>query len=124
MITPTATLIFIIISSIFLLVIIPWLDGSKVLAKYISLRYTLVAFCLIMAFGCVLDLSHLAESSRNIVLMGGLLLVGLFVLVRSLEKVKLGSRDLKLSIKKGDAEATTELTQSTKQEAQDGKKED
>ena len=92
-----------------LLVVIPILDGSKKFSKYISLRYTLVSLALIMSLGCILDFSHLAESSRNIVLMGGLILVGVFVIVRSLEKFKLGSKVIELSAKKGDIEVGAKL---------------
>ena len=92
------------------LIIIPTLGGSKKFSKYISLRYTLVAITLIMSLGCVLDFSHLAESSRNIVLYGGLILVGLFVIVRSIEKMKLGGKSIEFSIEKGDAKAKATIT--------------
>lgn len=102
MLTPTLAAIILLVTSVLLLMIIPLLDGSKRFAKYISLRYTLVALSLVMALGCVLDFSHLAESSRNIVLTGGLILVGLFVVVRSLEKLKLGNKVIEFSAEKGD----------------------
>ena len=88
MITPSWATIAIIASALFLLVIIPLLDGSHRFGKYISLRYTLVVVALTCVLGCILDFSHLQESSRNIVLCGGLALTGLFVVVRSLEKSK------------------------------------
>jgi prepilin signal peptidase PulO-like enzyme (type II secretory pathway) len=102
MLTPNIAAVILLVVCILLLVIIPLLDGSHRFAKYISLRYTLVAVALIMALGCVLDFSHLAESSRNTVLMGGLILVGLFVVVRSLEKVKLGGKKIDIEVQKGD----------------------
>ena len=92
MITPYLATIAIIASALFLLVIIPLLDGSHRFGKYISLRYTLVVVALTCVLGCILDFSHLQESSRNIVLCGGLALTGLFVVVRSLEKCKLGAK--------------------------------
>lgn len=82
---------------ILLLVVIPMLDGSTRFAKYISLRYTLVSVTLIMALGCILDFSHLADQSRNIVLLGGIILVGIFVIVRSFEKMKLGNKVIEIS---------------------------
>src|SRR5574344_1584884 len=102
MISANAATITLLCVGFFLLVLIPLLDGSKRFYKYISLRYTLVAVALIMALGCVLDFSHLAESSRNTVLMGGLILVGLFVVVRSLEKVKLGGKKIDIEVQKGE----------------------
>lgn len=102
MLTPNLAAIILLVACVLLLMIIPLLDGSKRFSKYISLRYTLVALSLIMALGCVLDFSHLAESSRNIVLTGGLILVGLFVVVRSLEKLKLGNKVIEFTAEKGD----------------------
>lgn len=115
MLSPILTAIIMIIMIIFLLVVIPLLDGSKRLGKYISLRYTLVAVCLIMALGCVLDFSHLGESSRNIVLSGGLVLVGLFVAVRSLEKIKLGNKVFNVEVHKGDMGASASLENKDKE---------
>lgn len=125
MIAPSLATIAIIASALFLLVIIPLLDGSKRFGKYISLRYTLVVVALTMALGCILDFSFLIESSRNIVLCGGLVLTGLFVVFRSLEKCKLGARTVNITAKKGDIElsATMERDNKTKieSEAKDGK---
>lgn len=109
MLSPDIATIVIIGAAIFLLVIIPMLDGSQRFAKFISLRYTLVAVALIMALGCVLNFSHLTESSRNIVLMGGMILVGIFVFVRSIEKIKLGSRNIEVKVSKGDASAEAKI---------------
>lgn len=109
MISPTVTTSVMILMIIFLLIAIPLLDASTKLGKYISLRYILVALSLIMALGCILDFSHLNESSRNIVLAGGLILVGLFVVVRSLEKVKLGTRSFEVELHKGDLGASAKL---------------
>jgi hypothetical protein len=97
MLTPELAAIILLVVSLVLLIVIPMLDGSKRFSKFISLRYTLVAVALIMAIGCILDFSHLTESSRNIVLMGGVILTGIFVIVRSLEKLKLGNKTIELS---------------------------
>lgn len=85
------------------------MDGLDRFAKFISLRYILVAMSLIMALGCVLDFSHLAESSRNIILTGALILVGIFVMLRSIEKVKLGGKKVEITIEKGDMKASTTI---------------
>jgi protein-S-isoprenylcysteine O-methyltransferase Ste14 len=109
MLTPELASIILLGVSVLLLIVIPLLDGSERFSKYISLRYILVAVSLIMALGCILDFSHLSESSRNIVLMGGLILVGVFVAVRSLEKLKLGGKTIELSIEKGNTKVSTTL---------------
>lgn len=109
MLTPTVAAIILLVACIVLLIVIPMLDGSEKFHKFISLRYTLVALTLIMALGCILDFSHLSESSRNIVLMGGMVLVGLFVLVRSLEKMKLGKKTIDVSAAKGDIKLSAKI---------------
>lgn len=113
MLTPTVAALILVAVTLLLLILIPILDGSEKFHQYISLRYTLVAVSLIMALGCVLDFSHLNESSRNIVLTGGLVLVGLFVVVRSLEKMKLGNKVINLSAEKGDIKVTANLQNKT-----------
>lgn len=113
MLTPTVAALILVAVTLLLLILIPILDGSEKFHQYISLRYTLVAVSLIMALGCVLDFSHLNESSRNIVLAGGLVLVGLFVVVRSLEKMKLGNKVINLSAEKGDIKITANLQNKT-----------
>lgn len=127
MIAPSLATIAIIASALFLLVIIPLLDGSKRFGKYISLRYTLVVVALTCVLGCILDFSHLVESSRNIVLAGGFALAGLFVVVRSLEKCKLGAklmnRKIELEVAKGDASIKTKIeseSESKDDEVKDG----
>lgn len=109
MITPNLATLVLAIAALILLVIIPVLDGSTKFAKYISLRYTLTAVATIMALGCILDFSHLAESSRNIVLTGAMVLIGVFVLVRSLEKIKLGNKRIQLEVEKGDVKASAKI---------------
>ena len=105
MLTPTIASVSLLCVCVLLLVVVPAMDGSKRFSKYISLRYVLVAMSLIMALGCILDFSHLAESSRNIVLTGSVVLVGIFVAVRSLEKVKLGRKKIELTAEKGSLKA-------------------
>ena len=110
MIEPSFATLIILTMGILLMFVIPFLDSSKRFGKYISLRYTLVVVTTLMALGCVLDFSHLGESSRNITIMGGLILVGVFVAVRSLEKLKLGCKTIEVTARKGDAEITTTIT--------------
>ena len=109
MIEPSFATLVMLGIGLLLLFIIPLLDGSKRFGKYISLRYTLIVITTIMALGCVLDFSHLTESSRNIALSGGLALIGLFVIMRSLEKCKLGARSFEVEFHKGDAGASAKL---------------
>lgn len=123
MITPNLATLVLAIAALILLVIIPILDGSTKFAKYISLRYTLVAVATIMALGCILDFSHLAESSRNIVLTGAMILIGVFVAVRSLEKIKLGNKKIQFEVKKGDIKATAKIENTERGECSEDKPE-
>lgn len=113
MLTPTIASVALLCVCVLLLVVVPAMDGSKRFSKYISLRYVLVAMSLIMALGCILDFSHLAESSRNIVLTGSAVLVGIFVAARSLEKVKLGRKKIELTAEKGGLKAGVTISGET-----------
>ena len=126
MVTPVFATVVVAVAVLLTIVIIPILDGTPKFQKYISLRYTLVAISLIMALGCILDFSHLAESSRNIVLMGAMILVGIFIIVRSLEKLKLGNKVIDVCVEKDgikakakienkDAQTNTKQTQENKE---------
>lgn len=109
MIEPNFATIVILGVGLLLIVIIPLLDGSERFSKFISLRYTLVAVCLLMALGCILDFSHLSDKSRDIILLGSLILVGLFVAVRSLEKMKIGNKVIELSAQHGNTKVNAKL---------------
>lgn len=125
MVTPIFATVVIAVAVLLTIVIIPILDGTPKFQKYISLRYTLVAISLIMALGCILDFSHLAESSRNIVLMGAMVLVGIFVIVRSLEKIKLGNKVIDVCVEKDGIKAKAKIenkdNQANNKQAQESK---
>ena len=124
MIEPSFATLIMLVIGLLLLFVIPLLDASKKFGKFISLRYTLIVITTIMAIGCILDFSHLNESSRNITLAGGLSLIGLFVIVRSLEKCKLGARTFELEIHKGDCGASAKLHKESKDDNKDSEKKD
>lgn len=110
MLEPNFATAILLVACILLLIVVPIMDGSKRFGKYVSLRYTLVAVSLIMSLGCILDFSHLADHSRDIILLGGLILVGMFIILRSCEKMKLGGKTIELSAGKGDAKITATIT--------------
>lgn len=124
MIEPSFATLIMLVIGLLLLFIIPILDGSKKFGKYISLRYTLVVITTIMALGCILDFSHLADTARNITLIGGLSLIGLFVIVRSLEKCKLGARTFEIEVHKGDCGASAKLHKESKNDDKECEKKD
>ena len=110
MIEPSIATILVCVFALFLLIIIPILDGSKRFGRFISLRYTITAVMISLMLGCVLDFSHLVESSRNIVLYGTIIISGIFIIVRTLDKIKLGGKYIEISAEKGDAKITTTIT--------------
>lgn len=110
MIEPSIATVLVCVFALFLLIIIPILDGSKRFGRFISLRYTITAVMISMMLGCVLDFSHLVESSRNIVLYGAIVISGIFIIVRTLDKIKLGGKHIEISAEKGDAKITTTIT--------------
>lgn len=110
MIAPSIATILVCVFALFLLIIIPILDGSKRFGRFISLRYTVTAVMISVMLGCVLDFSHLVESSRNIVLYGSIIISGIFIIVRTLDKIKLGGKHIEISAEKGDAKITTTIT--------------
>lgn len=109
MVSPEITTIIMLSFAVLLIIIIPLLDGSSKFGKYVSLRYTLTATAVVMAIACCLDLSHLAEHSRNIVLLGAFILIALFVTARSIEKIKLGGKSIELEAHKGDIGASLKV---------------
>lgn len=110
MIEPSVATILVCAFALFLLIIIPILDGSKRFGRFISLRYTVTAVMIALMLGCVLDFSHLVDESRNIVLYGGIIISGIFIIVRTLDKIKLGGKHIEISAEKGDAKITTTIT--------------
>lgn len=107
MLTAISTTIILLVFAIFLIIIIPLLDSSKIMSKYISLRYILTVIVLLMGVGCILDFSHLNESSRNIVLIGSIGLTCLYIVLRTLEKNKFGIKKFNLNIKRNGTEINT-----------------
>lgn len=99
--------------AIILAIFIPLLDSIEKLSKFISLRWTCIAIILLIMVGVIIDFDHLADSTRDIVLKGGLILVGLYLVLRTCEKVLyngwLKGINLKGSVSKGDITAKVEI---------------
>ena len=113
MITGDIAIIVLGCLALILALIIPVLDSFEKLSKFISLRWSCVAIVILIMVGVVIDFNHLADDTRNIVLTGGLIVVGGFIVLRTLEKVLyngwLKGLNLKGSVQKGDIIAKAEL---------------
>lgn len=84
------------------------------LSRYISLRWMCIVVILGLLVGVVVDFAELDEESRHIVLLGGIIVTGAYILVRSIEKALyngwLGNGSIKLSAEKGDLKGSVEYT--------------
>lgn len=69
-------------------VVVPILDHSKRFGAFISLRWTTLTIVLACFVGCLLDLSHLGDSVRLTMVLGSLIMAGIFIVLRSIEKWK------------------------------------
>ena len=63
---------------------VPMLKGTKPALK--AFRVVFVAFIAVAMGGVLVDFTHIPDSTRDIVVRGGVIIIGGFVLVRSIEK--------------------------------------
>ena len=60
---------------------------NKKAPKYISYRWCVVVVALALLIGAVIDFNVLSDEARKIVLIGGLVITGSYVVLRTIEKV-------------------------------------
>lgn len=103
----TAT--YVIITFLFILcIIIPILEHMPKIKDFISLRWILVAIYSAMCLGVILDFSHLDNSVRFAVVVGGIVLSAIYLLVRSIEKAITNNWNIpkiRSKLSKGDVQA-------------------
>lgn len=125
MITPDVAMWILIGLAVLLLIVIPLLDSTEKFSKIISMRWTCTAVILILMVAVVVDFEHLSEETRTLILRGGLIVVGAFILLRSVEKVLLKGYlkniDFQGTIQKGDVQATVSLTSKDTKVVEDSK---
>ena len=93
-------------------VILPIMDKSKTFGRFVSLRFAVLVVFLSLAVGIVLDFSHLENNIRFAVIVGTLIIGGIFILIRTWEKA--ASKGWSIGIKKieaskGDAKVTVDV---------------
>lgn len=64
---------------------VPILDRKA--PKYISYRWCVIVVALALLIGAVIDFEVLSDDARKIVLVGGLVIAGVYVVLRTMEKV-------------------------------------
>lgn len=104
MISPTAATTIIILFLILFGVILPILNIKY--PKYISFRWLCVVVVLGLLIGAVIDFSELDNDARHIVLLCGFIIVCLYVLLRTLEKMAYNKNEIRLKLKHGDSEGS------------------
>ena len=101
--------------AIVLALAIPLLNAIPKLSNFISLRWSCIAIVLLIMVGVVINFEPLADSTRDIALTGGIVVVGIYLVLRTVEKILyngwLKGVNLRGTVVKGDTTATVEVTQ-------------
>lgn len=89
--------------------------------KYISYRWCVIVVVLALLIGVIVDFEVLSDEARRVVLIGGLVIAGVYVLLRTIEKVLANGwlRGATIEAKKGDIEV--KLTSDKDTENKEGK---
>ncbi len=115
MITPIPATVIVLIFIVIFGVLLPILDKTEMFGKFISLRWCIVVTFVAMFVGCILDFEQLNDSVRLAVVLGALIVGGIFILIRTWEKAaskgwSIGIRKIEAS--KGDAKVTVDVNDS------------
>lgn len=102
MINPTPAVLIVVGFILVFGVFVPVLN--KKAPKYISYRWCVVVVLLALLIGAVIDFGDLNDTARQIVLVGGLVVSGLYVLLRTVEKALANGwlNGAQIEAKKGD----------------------
>lgn len=87
--------------------------------KFISYRWCVVVVSLALLIGAVVDFRELSDEARRVILVGGLVIVGAYVVLRTIEKalangwlrgarIEASKGDLRVSLKSEDDKQQTE----------------
>lgn len=123
MISPAPATIILIVFIILFGVGIPILN--KKAPKYISYRWCVVVVVLALLIGATIDFDVLNDEARHTILMGGMIIGGMYIVLRTIEKAlsKGWLQGARIKVKKGETEVEVEGQQNEKKtEAKDGTK--
>lgn len=117
MITPIPATVIVLIFIVIFGVLLPILDKTEMFGKFISLRWCIVVTFVAMFVGCILDFEQLNDSVRLAVVLGALIVGGIFILIRTWEKAaskgwNFGIKNVEVS--KGDAKLTVHVDDDNK----------
>lgn len=93
------------------------------LPKFISYRWCVIVVSLALLIGAVIDFEVLSDDSRKIVLIGGLVIAGVYVLLRTIEKVLANGwlKGASLEASKGDISVKLSADSDNKKESEKDK---
>lgn len=101
------------VGALLLLVVLPLLNTVSRWRESVSLRWCCVAIVLLLLAVVTVDAVHLQDTTRNIIYGGGLSIIGLYILIRTIEKILysgwLRGMNLKTTVSKGDATVTVDM---------------
>lgn len=113
MISPTFATVILIVFLCLFGILLPILGAHKSFSKAISFRWMCIVVILAIMIGCVLDFAELDNECRHLLLLGGLIIVGGYVALRTLEKLfakgYIGKKPVHLKLAKGDISAEAEF---------------
>lgn len=105
MITPASAIIILVSFVILFGVVMPVLDVFA--KKFISYRWSVVVIVLAAMIGALVDFEKISDETRRIIILGGLIIGGVYVILRTVEKALANGwlSGATLKVKKGDIEA-------------------
>lgn len=105
MIKPEIATIILITFIILFGVVLPILNRRA--PKYVSYRWCVVVVLLALLIGAVIDFGALPDDTRNTLMIGGLVIVGAYIVLRTVEKALANGwlRGARIEVEKGDIKA-------------------
>ena len=103
-----------------LIILVPILDAIPALTRFVSFRWVCVSIVLVLMVGVIIDFKELSDSTRDLTITGGMIIVGGFLLLKTLEKILyngwLKGVNLKGSIEKGELKGNVEISSDSKKQ--------
>lgn len=107
MISPVAATIILIIFLVLFGVIMPIVNIK--FPEYISFRWLCIVVILALLIGAVIDFAGLNDDARYLVLLSGFIIICLYIILRTLEKLSYNRNEIRLKLKHGNSEGSITL---------------
>lgn len=117
---PILAIIILCVLVTILIILVPILDAIPALTRFVSFRWVCVSIVLVLMVGVIIDFKELSDSTRDLTITGGMIIVGGFLLLKTVEKILyngwLKGVNLKGSIEKGDLKGNVEISSDSKKQ--------